>query len=132
MASPGVQVTISIPKAPILATAFARFPEEMAPVLRDAVMQSAFQVEREAKLVVPVRTGRLRASIAVSLGIANAGLSSVVQTNVNYANTVHEGLGYGKNSVPRRFMLQGAEAAKDNIERFFTIAIERATALLNA
>jgi phage gpG-like protein len=111
---------------------FRSAPEIILPFMREASTASAFMVEREAKPITPVDTGRLRASIATSLGVANKGLSSVVQTNVNYAHIVHEGLGYGRNSKARPFMEQGAEAAKPSIENEYERQISRALKLLAA
>lgn len=111
---------------------FRSAPEIILPFMRQASQASAFAVEREAKPVTPVDTGRLRASIATSLGVANKGLSSVVQTNVDYANIVHEGLGYGRNSRKRPFMEQGAEAAVPFIENEYEKQISRALKLLAA
>lgn len=109
---------------------FRNAPEIILPFMREASMASAFWVEREAKPVTPVDTGRLRASIAVSLGVANKGLSSIIQTNVDYAHIVHEGLGYGRNSKKRPFMEQGAEAARPSIEKEYETQISRALKLL--
>lgn len=113
-------------------------------------MQSAFEVEKEAKLFTPVDTGRLRATIATSLGVADLGLTSIVSTNVNYALAVHEGskphaAPYApikawakRHGVPagavwwsiktksrkgRPFMKQGAEKAKEAIERYYGKAL---------
>jgi len=74
-----------------LKTALQNFPKTVAPYLRRASQTAAFEIERESKIKAPVDTGRLRASIATSLGVANMGITSIVQTNVNYAAAVHEG-----------------------------------------
>lgn len=111
---------------------FKAAPEIILPFMREASQASAFMVEREAKPVTPVDTGRLRASIATSLGVADKGLSSVVQTNVDYAAIVHEGWGFGRNSKKRPFMEQGAEAARPSIENEYERQISRALKLLAA
>lgn len=73
---------------------------------REVVTKLAFTIERFAKQVTPVKTGRLRASIGVSnpLGGANEAVA-FVQTNVYYAIFVHEGTRYMR---ARPFMEWGA------------------------
>lgn len=87
-----VNVTVEFEKdLEPLRQAFASFPDTVAPFLRRASQAAAFTVERESKKKSPIDTGRLRSSIATSLGILNRGITSIVQTNVNYAAAVHEG-----------------------------------------
>lgn len=118
-----MQITINVGAGKNIAAAFRSFPEIVAPFLRDASMKSAFQVERYAKLVTPVDTGRLRASIATSLGVLNRGITSIVQTNVNYAIYVHEGTRFLRS---RPFMKQGVDRAKPEIEKFYQKAVDNA------
>ncbi len=73
---------------------------------REVVTKLAFEVERFAKQVTPVRTGRLRASIGTSNLMS--GLGAIVQTNINYAIFVHEGTKFMR---ARPFMQWGAEFA---------------------
>lgn len=120
----------STPPMEEIAKKFAAFPSIVAPFLRTASTFSALAVEREAKILSPVDTGRLRASIATSLGVANKGLSAIVQTNVEYAHIVHEGLGRGRNSIPRPFMRKGAEIARPKIEEVYKMQITKALELL--
>lgn len=126
-----VQIHIkSDPTFEAIYQAFQRFPNEVAPFLRRASQFAAFSVEREAKPLTPVDSGRLRSSIAVSLGIADRGLTSYVQTNVNYASIVHEGWGKGKNSRARPFMEQGAQAAEKDIANYYADQLGKALQLL--
>lgn len=111
-----VQIKVEIKNLEKITGAFSKYPEKVAPYLRNAAMESAFAVERRAKILSPVDTGRMRASIATSLGIATRGLSSVVSTNVNYAIFVHEGT---RRMRARPFMRQGAEAATENIQTIY-------------
>lgn len=113
-----------------LRAAFLRFPTQVGSYLRRASQFAAFAVERESKILSPVDTGRLRSSISVSLGIMDRGLTSIVQTNVNYASIVHEGWGYGKNSKERPFMEQGARAAEREIGSYYQDQISSALQLL--
>lgn len=103
-----------------MASALAAYPSLVVPLLRDASTKSAFLVERYAKLVTPVDTGRLRGSIATSLGIKDKGLTSVVQTNVFYAIYVHEGT---KRMRGRPFMQQGVDRATPEIGRIYQRAV---------
>lgn len=118
-----MQITINLQAGKNIAAAFRSFPELVAPYLRTASMQSAFLVERYAKLVTPVDTGRLRSSIATSLGVRDRGITSIVQTNVNYAIFVHEGT---KTLRSRPFMKQGVDRAKPEITGFYQKAVENA------
>ncbi len=69
-----------------------------------------FTIQRFAKQVTPVDTGRLRASITTkSLGE----LSKETATNVEYALYVHEGTKFMRG---RPFMEQGVQFAKLNLE----------------
>lgn len=81
-------------------------------VLREITDEIAFGVERYAKQVTPVDTGRLRASIGVSSGLGHDYIRSLVSTNVNYARYVHEGTWKMRG---RPFMRWGTEFA---IKRF--------------
>lgn len=67
----------------------------------------ALQVERRAKQLCPVDTGRLRASITHALEGRGKTLSAVVGTNVNYAPHVEFGTRY----QPPRSFLRAALAA---------------------
>lgn len=108
---------------------FEAYPQTVIPFLRRAAEYAGFAVEREAKILTPVDTGRLRGSIATSLGIVS-GIGAIVQTNVNYASIVHQGLGKGRNAIPRPFMRQGAEIAKPKIESAYSSQIRKALELL--
>lgn len=110
------QLSITIPNLDKFKSAFTSFPELVLPFLRQASTKSAFKVEREAKQVTPVDTGRLRSSIATSLGVANKGISSIVSTNVNYAIYVHEGT---RSMRKRPFMKQAVDASMGYIEQVY-------------
>jgi HK97 gp10 family phage protein len=86
-------------------------------------MKSAFEIERAAKILSPVDTGRLRASIATSLGVMNRGITSIVSTNVFYAIYVHEGT---KRMRKRPFMRQAAESSIGKITSYYQNAEVRA------
>ena len=117
------EIRITIPNISELREAFSRFPNIVAPFLRDASMKSALAIEGSAKEVTPVDTGRLRGSIATSLGVRDKGISSIIQTNVFYAIFVHEGTARMKG---RPFMKQGVEKVMGRIEGYYKEATEKA------
>ncbi len=122
-----IKISIGAESLEKVRDAFRKFPDIIAPFLRNASQTAAFAIEREAKILSPVDTGRLRASIATSLGIANKGIQSVVQTNVNYAVYVHEGTRFMKG---RPFMQQGVDASKPVISFAYEDQIRKALELL--
>lgn len=122
-----IQINISIDQTfEQVREAFRKFPDKVAPYLRQAAQTAAFAIEREAKILSPVDTGRMRASIATSLGVVS-NIAAIVQTNVEYAVYVHEGT---KKMRGRPFMKQGAEAAGDKIKEAYETNIRKALELL--
>jgi HK97 gp10 family phage protein len=79
--------------------------------LQGKIRELAFLVEREAKQVTPVDTGRLRASIRV-LPIIRP-LEAIIQPHTEYAIYVHEGTRYMRG---RPFMYWGAKSAAEGFE----------------
>jgi len=77
-------------------------------IQEEIINKLAYSIERFAKQVTPVDTGRLRSSIGVSNSIRE--FSAIVQTNVKYASFVHEGTRYMR---ARPFMELGAKYAVD-------------------
>jgi len=116
-------IRVTIQSKDKIVEAFRRFPDIVAPHLRDASMKSAFLIEGAAKKLSPVDTGRMRASIATSLGIADKGITSIVQTNVKYAIFVHDGT---KRVKARPFMKQGAEQSTGRIGKIYDGEITKA------
>lgn len=86
---------------------------DLIKILRSLTNEIAFAVERYAKQVTPVRTGRLRSSIGVSSGFG-LNISSFVQPNVKYAVYVHEGT---RKMRARHFMKWGAELALQKLSK---------------
>lgn len=72
--------------------------------MQKGIEKLAFQVEKDAKKVTPVDTGRLRASIGVDIG----NLYARIAPDTHYAIYVHEGTRYMR---ARPFMQIGAERA---------------------
>lgn len=81
---------------------------DLSKVLRETGQEVAFAIESYAKQVTPVKTGRLRASIGVSIGFG-LNFNAFVQPNVNYAFAVHEGTKWMR---ARPFMKWGVEFAE--------------------
>lgn len=115
-----MQIRITVDQGKRLFQAFAAYPEIVAPFLRDASSKSAFTIEGHAKTFSPVDTGRMRASIATSLGIRDLGITSIVQTNVFYAIFVHEGT---KRMRGRPFMQQGVDRSIPEIQGYYRTAM---------
>ena len=112
-------ITIKIKNANQIATAFKKVPRKMSSELAIAIKKSAFLVERESKKVTPVDTGRLRASIISSI----MPMTATIAPHTDYAYTVHEGKGYGRNSTPRKFMQIGANKTEKDMADLFERAV---------
>src|SRR3990167_1238712 len=97
--------------------AFATAPQELGKNLSIAIVKSAFTVERESKLVTPVDTGRLRASIDTMI----KPLMAIIAPHTNYAIFVHEGTRFMKG---RPFMETGVRTAEGRIQGFFEKAVD--------
>jgi len=99
-------VSVSIAPNPTeLANAFFRM--DVSSFLKKQINQLAMSVERYAKQLTPVDTGRLRASINTQPQLG--GISAVVSTNTDYAIYVHDGTRYMR---ARPFMTMGAAYAQ--------------------
>ena len=102
------KINISIkPSASTLSKAYGNVG--LRKFLMSEIERITFKIQRFAKQVTPVDTGRLRASIATKLG----DLEATTSTNVEYALAVHEGTKFMRG---RPFMEQGVQFAKLNIE----------------
>lgn len=66
------------------------FNSEDGPIAKD-LARRAIQVDRTAKRLCPVDTGRLRSSINWKLGRDHVGLLAIIGTNVAYAPYVEFG-----------------------------------------
>lgn len=107
---------------------FGRMPGKARKELHNAVIQSAFQVEREAKPITPFDTGLLKGSIRKDI----MPMSALIAPHVHYAIYVHEGTRKWPLRVPprkpgtvRQFMKIGAERALPKIQKFFDEAIKK-------
>lgn len=116
-------IIIKIKNVAEIKRTFQNYPIRMEREVGIALKKSAFEIEREAKPATPVDTGRLRASILVDTLTKTR---ATIAPHTDYALTVHEGLGHGRNSRPRRFMKEGADKAMDNINKYFKDAVKNA------
>jgi hypothetical protein len=132
-----MQIDVKVqPSLERLAQKFQGFENILLGKLKDAIWGYGLLVERESKLSATeliynqpsspnyVRTGRLRSTIATSMGIQDKGLSSIIQPNVEYAVYVHEGTRY---MMSRPFMKIGADKASDQGEKLIISKINEAT-----
>jgi HK97 gp10 family phage protein len=103
-----VTIAIKLDGGDKLTKALVGIPSEFRSAFGKVLSKASFLIQREAKILTPVDTGRLRASIFV----VNRSLQSEISTNTNYAVYVHEGTQY---MTARPFMKQGAEAASSDI-----------------
>lgn len=81
---------------------------EEGPVGKE-ILRRTLQVERRAKGLCPVDTGRLRASITSRMGREASGLAGIVGTSVTYAAPVEFGTRY---MAARPFLRSAASGAK--------------------
>lgn len=115
-------IKITIQNKDKLVAALKNYPAKALPELKKATSAAAFLIEGESKMRSPVDTGRLRASIATSLGVGQLGIGAIVQTNVFYAVYVHEGT---RKMSGRPFMKQAVDSLEGRIAGIYTDAIER-------
>jgi len=120
-------IKITIPDRARLVGALKSVPDKIVPELRKATAAAALSIETESKKLSPVDTGRLRSSIATSLGVGQMGIGAIVKTNVFYAIYVHEGT---RKMRARPFMQQAVSGLEQKIEKFYTESIDRALASL--
>ena len=100
----------------------AEFPEEAKKETRHIGEQTVGRAKKNATNMGAVDTGRLRRGIEWRPSSNGTGVtieSSAIdpQTGRDYAATVHEGLGRGKNSTPRRNLAQAFEWATRTYEK---------------
>jgi len=84
--------------------ALAELFESPAGPIGKHLVKTAFKVERRAKELAPVDTGRLRASITHEIGADSQGLVATVGTNVVYAPFLE----YGTSRMSARPFLRPA------------------------
>jgi len=80
--------------------------------LTGAMRKATLVVEREAKILSPVDTGRLRASIGSEVKSVGASVIGIVGSNVVYAPYQEFGTKY---MTGRRYLQRALEAKQENI-----------------
>jgi len=82
-----ININIKIEGLDKLVKALARFPQVSVKHINTGIKKSMYEIDREAKQLSPVDTGRLRSSFQVKL----TNLRGEIGPTVNYAADVHEG-----------------------------------------
>jgi len=115
------QVHIEIKNIAQIRSAFGKAPRLMAEAFKGALQKSALQVQRESMIRTPVLTGRLRSSHTNMLSGSGLHMSATVEPTANYGIFVHEGTRFMKG---RPFLKEGAEASINEIDDYFTKAVQ--------
>lgn len=84
--------------------------------IKAAGSQAGEVVAREARNLVPVRTGRLRNSIRVSKALSRVSVSAGNNTRVPYANPIHWGW-FKRNIKPQPFFTKALGITRDEVYR---------------
>jgi HK97 gp10 family phage protein len=91
--------------------------------MKQAMARSVLKLVSSIKPLTPVDTGRLRGSITGSIKVlGNKEVIGIASTRVNYAGFVEFGT---KKMRPRRYMARGFRAARNQIKRYFAMAVKR-------
>lgn len=99
---------------------FARISRELRPRLRDAINETALDVETLAKQRAPVKTGNLRRSLHTAPAAEE--LRATVGTNVEYARFVE----YGTSRMgPRPYLTPALESNRPRFVDRLARAFER-------
>lgn len=124
----GAAVTISVHDRFLIGKRLAQSPEKVGRILNKTMLNIAIDMEREAKMQVPVITGRLQSSIYT----IRENLRYTIQPDTVYAEWVHEGnkgkhipashanSAYGGNP----FMTRAFDAVKPGAEQELKSAVE--------
>lgn len=86
-----MKVNVTIPPAQLrkAVNSIKSYEVAASAKVKKVIAKSAFAVQKDAKKLVPVDTGRLRSSIKIDF--FKGGLTADVNTNVNYAANVEFG-----------------------------------------
>jgi HK97 gp10 family phage protein len=95
---------------------------ELGPIVRDLLDKSIKAIERKAKRIAPVDTGRLRSSISSQVGPGQLPTYAEVGTNVNYARFVEFGT---KNMKAQPYLIPAFEQSKPEIDQNIQEAIAK-------
>lgn len=119
-----MQINVNVvPSWEKLADKFKGFEDILFKKVSEGISAYAFLIERGGKMFSPVDTGRMRGSVAVSMGIQDKGLSASIGPHVDYATYVHEGTRYMKG---RPFMEWGLNAYKTEGNRVIIDKVNQA------
>jgi len=91
--------------------------------IKAAGSQAGELVAREARNLVPVRTGGLRNSIRVSKALTKVSISAGNNTRVPYANPIHWGW-FKRNIKPQPFFSKALGITRDEVYRNYYRTID--------
>lgn len=114
-------INIEIKNIAQIRSAFGKAPRLMSDAMKGALQKSALQVQRESMIRTPVLTGRLRSSHESNIAGSGMNMSATVSPTANYGMFVHEGTRFMKG---RPFLREGAEASINEIDDYFTKAVQ--------
>lgn len=103
-----------------LAVDLSKAPARVQRGAGQAIRKTAFDIERDAKILSPVDTGALKNSISTS--ISAGGLSAEIGPTVRYAHFVEEGT---SRMSPQPYMRPAADRNTPGLERALGQAAER-------
>jgi HK97 gp10 family phage protein len=66
-------------------------PDDVEEDVQQVVAETAYNIEADAKRLVPVDTGHLRRSISTELNMVTKGYQATVGTNISYAQYIEFG-----------------------------------------
>lgn len=95
-------------------------PQIAAPLIRDALQKSAFDVVAKTIPITPIDTGALRVSI--ERGVIVKQTQATISSDKNYAIYVHEGTRYMQG---RPFLKRGLAKTKQQIKKNFADATNK-------
>lgn len=101
--------------------AFSQAPRLMNQEMKDALNRSAITVQSASMQNTPILTGRLRSSHVFNVSGSGIGMQAVVYPTAEYGIFVHEGTRFMK---ARPFLKDGVESSKDEIQGYFTKAVQ--------
>ena len=114
-----MEINIKIKNMPQVMAALKQSPVIVGKHINKAIKESIFDIERKAKPLTPVDTGRLRGSYDTRFGT----LYGEVTPTAEYAIYVHEGTRY---MTGRPFLSKGVKQAMSQINKNFEKGLEGA------
>lgn len=92
--------------------------------IKQAGSEAGEIVAREARGLVPVRTGKLRDSIRVSKALRKVSISAGTNSRVPYANPIHWGW-FKRNIKPQPFFVKALGITRDEVYQQYYKNVEK-------